>query len=267
MTKISTKNTPANTGGGFFAQKMLQPGVNKCVIHGIKLEKAQYITQREEYFLTLSLEGEPQKVGFDGFLKDPANKTGPKYAGQQAFVKSSNFGYFDGTTNNGYPCTVQDSVLGFLYELCTELGILPWLHSIDNKYDTIQEIVQAFDKEKPFEGIWINYLLAAKVYQNKAGYDAYDLHLVRSTKEGKAFCGDFAQIMKFDKDKHLFKPKPKDPKPAAETKSETPHTDAINADFQTQKQAMGNPFPENNVVETTTDIVVDDGSDLPFDVN
>lgn len=267
MGKISTTTPAGNTGGsGGFIQKSLQPGITKCVIHGIKLEKAPFIKERDGYFLTLSLEGPEQGGTFEGFPKVFGDAAGIKFKGQQSFVKSSTWDYYDGKTGNGYDCSVQDSVLGFLQELCAELGITTWLTSINGKYDTIQEIVQAFDREKPFAGIWINYLLASRVYQNKGGYDAHDLHLIRSSKEGKAFCGDLAQVLPFNKDKHIYRPKPKTLTEGFEGAgggagteqkkvnginttnkvSETPFTDEINKD-------AGNKVPDNaNTVSNQT---------------
>lgn len=298
MAKISTTTPAGNTGGGGggFIQKSLQPGITKCVIHGIKLEKAPFIKERDGYFLTLSLEGPEQGGTFEGFPKVFGDNAGEKFKGQQSFVKSSTWDYYDGKTGNGYDCTVQDSVLGFLQELCAELGITKWLTSINGKYDTIQEIVQAFDREKPFAGIWINYLLGSRVYQNKGGYDAHDLHLIRSSKEGKGFCGDLAQVLPFNKDKHIYRPKPKaltEGFEGGEQKkttginttnkvSETPITDEMNREAGTKVQENANTASNqtkqeflqemqeagNKVEEKVSDIVTADNSEkLPFELD
>lgn len=298
MAKISTTTPAGNTGGGTgFIQKSLQPGIAKCVIHGIKLEKATFIKERDGYFLTLSLEGPEQQGGaFEGFPKVFGNNGGEKFKGQQSFVKSSTWDYYDGKTGNGYECSVQDSVLGFLQELCAELGITKWLTSINGKYDTIQEIVQAFDREKPFAGIWINYLLGSRVYQNKGGYDAHDLHLIHSSKEGKGFCGDLAQVLPFNKNKHIYRPKPKpltEGFEGGEQKkttginttnkvSETPITDEMNKESGIKVQENANTASNqtkqeflqemqntgNKAEEKVSDIVTADNSEkLPFELD
>jgi hypothetical protein len=295
---ISTKTTPSENGGGFI-QKSLQPGVTKCVLHSIKLERLAYIKEREEYTLTMSLEGMPQGGSFVGFPKVFGDNAGQKFAGQQSFVKSSNWGYYNGKTQNGYDCSVQDSVLAFLKELATELGILSYWEGpeICDKYNTIQEIVEAFNRDKKYAGIWINYLLASRVYQNKAGYDAHDLHLIRSTKEGKAFSGDVAQVLKFDSTKHIYRPKPKTLENGFEAKKEepaktgistkvsaTPITDEMlkesttqsakiaapdnqsKADFLKEIEAVGEKV-EEAPWEETSDIVTEGDGILPFSLD
>ena len=47
------------------------------------------------------------------------------------------------------------------------------IHDAD---DIVAKIREAFNKEKPFAGIQIEYCIAGKEYMNKSNYTAYDLY-------------------------------------------------------------------------------------------
>lgn len=240
---ISTSNIPTTPTGGF-VQKGLKPGNVKCALRSVKLEKQEFVKERDEYMLMLQLETEPipNFTGFDIVFGDP---TKGQYKGQTGRVKASSFNYYDGVNTFNYPVTVEESMLGFLKELCTELGCANWLDAQNNKHETIQQFVEAFDKEKPFANIFINYCIGGRCYQNAKGYDAYDLNLVRGGDGFKGFCGDAALVVKFDATKHIRKQKPKELENGFDAKegvkvqtvNET-HTSAVQEDFKAQQAGL-----------------------------
>lgn len=282
---ISTKNAPTgNNSGGGFTNKSLQPGNVKCKVHSIKLEKAKYVTERDEYNILLSLEGEPLPAPFVGFPVVFGDNNGERFKGQQATVRALQYNTYDGETPNGYTQSVENSVLGFLNDFVKETGCMDYWLSIDNKFDTIQEIIQDMDKAKPFANVWMTFCLGARSYINKAGYNSFDLHIVRADKGSKSFCADASQVMKFDKDKHIIKPKVKDG--ATTKKSETPITDSMQKEGNVTQQAkVAAPNTQNNSDflkeiaevgekaeeapwEETNDIVTEDNSEsLPFSLD
>ncbi len=286
---ISTKtltNTSSDSGGGTFVQKGLKPGNHKLALRAIKLEKQTYVTTRSESMLMLMLETEPL-ANFIGFDRVTGDKSKGYYSGQVSRVRASSFNYYDGQNVNGQDVSIADSALRVVVDLCTELGCSSWVTTNDEKYATIEEYVIAFNNEKPFENIFINYCLGGKSFINKKGYQQFDLNLIRGGDGFKSFCGDLSQVVKFDKEKHIYHSKPKTLEPGISTKIvEQPHLKGINEDFKAQQNKLGvvpavkkakltEPEREDFLKSmeeagqpTETDIVVDDDSNsLPFSLD
>lgn len=261
---IDTKNVPS--GNGKTVNKALQPGNVRAKIHDVWFKKEEYAKDRPEYMLYLQLEGEPVGGDWKGFSKVYGDPNSGTFDGPSGRVRASQYNFYDGSSPNGYEQNIQKDVLGFLRDLCEQTGCLEWFQNLDGRFETIALIVDAFNKEKPYRDVFINWCLGAREYKNKAGYPAYDLSVVRSTVGKRGFSADENKVVKYDPAIHLRKQKPKelpngfDAKP--EVKSEGVHTDALKADHAAQQQALKQPdkMPEANPIASNDD------DSLPFDL-
>lgn len=82
----------------------------------------------------------------------------------------------------------------------------------DGKHETIESLVIAFDKAKPFNKIFLNYCICGKEYMNKNNYLNYDLFLPKYTKAGTPFGPILkdpakSKVLVFDADVHIKKKK------------------------------------------------------------
>lgn len=221
MGKLSTRDIKGES-----ISKALLPGNAVCKINEVILEPVTY--KEGGLNLILVLESEPI-AGFEGFLinKDDASKG--SYKGQIGKVKVGEWAFADGETKSGTKVYRDNDILRFIKNLCTALGKLKWLEDQDGKHDDIQSLVNAFDKEKPFKDIFLNYCICGKEYQNKKNYTNYDLYLPRFTK----IAGPFApktdksklKVITFDESKHITKRK------SSETVSEFGGAPVENKDF------------------------------------
>ena len=115
--------------------------------------------------------------------------------------------YFaDGKTKSGIAIYRDRSVLMFLSNLCKGLGKSEWFASQDNKHDTIEEFVDAFNEEAPYKDVFMDFCIAGKEYESKSGYTNYDLWLPKSTKGSYAFVEkDSDKLLEYNEANHLKK--------------------------------------------------------------
>lgn len=200
---ISTKDI--NVGGG--QPKTLQPGNQKLKVNNVVLEPNKF--KDGSYYIILNMESEPIS-GFEGLLIDRDDESKGRYEGQIGKVKASQYSFEDGETKGGTIIKRDESMLKFLKKLCLALGIGQWLDDQDGKHDTVESIFEAFNKDRPFAGIYIEYCVAGKEYV-KNNYTNYELFLPNGSKEGNPFG---TKLLTFDESKHIVKKK------AADTVSE-----------------------------------------------
>lgn len=200
MAKLNTKDIKSAGEGG--VPKILQPGNVTCTINGVRLNEFTFI--KGAYHLVLSLEGPAIGGDFEGFNIDKDNEKLGKHKGQVGDVKASEWAFADATTKNGNVIERDAEILKFLKSLCTALNINDWLVAQNDKHDTIESLVNALNKEKPFKGIELDYCLCGKEYTNKSGYTAYDLFLPKFVKGGSPFGKN---VIKFNPADHIRKKK------------------------------------------------------------
>jgi hypothetical protein len=188
---IGTKNVSA---GGNGVAKTIGPGNHKLKINSLIAEDFKFIPGAIQ--IILNVETEPIE-GFEGFMLDKDNESLGHYKGQIGRVKAGQYAFADGTTKSGVQIYRDDSILVFLKSICTTLGMLDWFDEQDNKHDTIEDFILAFNETAPYKDKYMDFCIAGKEYEGKTGYTNYDLYLPKSSRDGFAFA-------KVESGKHLL---------------------------------------------------------------
>jgi hypothetical protein len=196
--KLNIKDV--KTGGGGVS-KTLTPGNCVCTINKVELEPFKF--KENSYHLVLHMEGPDQGKDFQGFFLDKTNESLGRHKGQVGRVNASEWAFADGKTKGGVEINRDEEIVRFLKSLCRDLGIKEWIDAQDDKHDTIESLVQAFNKERPFAGKAMEYCLAGKEYVSR-GYTNYELFLPKFSKAGAPFG---PRTIKFNPDEHIRKKK------------------------------------------------------------
>ena len=200
--KIGTKITGSVEG----TPKTLQPGNITCKINEITIEDVSRFKEGA-LSIVLNLESEPIP-NFEGFHVDKDNPDSPVYLGQVGRVKATEWAFADGETKAGTIVNRDEEIVRFLKGLCIALGRVDWLEGEDDKHDTIESLIEAFNQSGISKGVFLDFCICGKEYNNKKGYTAYDLFLPRPSKTGGAFCLKGAKkVAIFDPEKHIKKRK------------------------------------------------------------
>jgi hypothetical protein len=184
------------------------------------------------------LETEPIKdEDFEGLLVDKDDPDGPRYEGQVARVKTSEWAYSDGTTKSGIKVSRNTEIVRVIENICKQTGASKWLEDHDNVFNTIEEFVIAFNNDKPFKNKYMNFCIGAREYVNKAGYNSFDMHLIRPERGQLSFQSVDAGSVKvptFDTDKHIKKAKSESVSSfssGSDLDLDVPTTSRVSADF------------------------------------
>lgn len=220
---IGTKNISDKVSGGF-TPKNLQPGNVSCKIEGIYLEKSRFNDQ--EFNLTLNLEGPDMGEDFTGFMIDKDDPSRGTYRGQIARVRASEYTYKDGTTPSGVAVSRDNDILRMVGFICKETDSSKWLEAQHEKHDTVEELIEQLNTDKPFKDKYLRFCLAGREY-DKNGYTNYDLFLPKFTKTSVPFESETkeeasSKVAKFDPSIHIKKRKTA----TVDSFNETPETGA-----------------------------------------
>lgn len=198
---LSTENLVESTGGGL--SKTIKPGNVTAKIHSIVLEDFKFIP--DAVHVVLNLETAPIE-GFEGFAIDKDNPALGNYKGQVGRVQASQYAFADGTTKTGIEIKRDNNVLIFLKKICTALGKDEWFSAQNNKHNTIHEFVDAFNRDKVANDIYLDFCIAGKEYENKSGYIAHNLFLPKPTQSAYAFAAvDSKKVMNFNENDHIVR--------------------------------------------------------------
>ena len=170
--------------GGSGIPKTITPGNHKLKLNSLVGEDFKFIPGGIS--LVLNVETEPLE-GFEGFMLDKENPDSGHYKGQIGRVKSGQYAFADGVTKSGVQISRDNSILVFIKSLCTTLDIVDWFDAQDNKHNTIEEFITAFDKTAPYQDKYLDFCIAGKEYEGKTGYTNYDLYLPKSSRDGFAY--------------------------------------------------------------------------------
>ena len=198
---ISTKDIKGNSEGGL--PKNLQPGNHTCTVNGIKFEEFKF--KEGAFHIILNLEGPNLGSNFEGFFIDKNNESKGKHKGQVGDVKASEWAYADGQTKSGIVVKRDDEILKLLKNFCNAFDINEWLVDQDGKHATIESLISALNKEKPFKGVAIDFCIGGKEYTNKNGYTAYDMFLPKYSKAGAPF--GKTKVVTFSESDHIRRKK------------------------------------------------------------
>lgn len=204
MSGISTTNiTPAGSG----IPKQIQPGNVSAKILSIYLDRPAFL-KNGEYNVVFNMEGPDLGDDFEGFFIDKDDPSKGRHKGAVGRVKAQEFAFSTGTTKTGIKINRDTEIVRFLHNLFNAMGKGKWYADLDNKYPTIEALVEGINNEKPFENIFLNWCIAGKEYDGKNGYKNYDLFLPKFTKEGapveqEGIEAASSRLYAFDPAKHI----------------------------------------------------------------
>lgn len=197
---LSTTDLAKEGGSGL--PKTIAPGNHVLKINSVALEEFKFIANA--YHLVINVETEPID-GFDGFLIDKDNESLGRYAGQIGRVKASQYAFADGKTKTGIEVQRDRSILIFLQKLCKTLSINDWFVAQDDKHDTIEEFIEAFNNDAPFRDKYFDACVAGKEYEGKSGYTNYDMWFPKDGKGVYSIAPKGGSVLQYDEETHLKK--------------------------------------------------------------
>ena len=199
---LSTTDLTTEGGSGKGMPKTIGPGNHELKINNIRLDSFRFI--EGAYHLILDMETKPID-GFEGFLRDRDDESKGKYEGQIGRVKASQYAFADGETKSGIKIQRDRSILMFLKNLSNALEITDWFTEQDNKHETIEEFVKAFNDTAPYQDKYLHTCLAGKEYENKSGYIAYDCWFAKAKNKMYGYTPNVEAVQVYDESKHLRK--------------------------------------------------------------
>jgi len=197
---LSTTDLAKEGGSGL--PKTIAPGNHTLKINSVVLDPYKFI--EGAYHVILNVETKPIE-DFEGFMIDKDDESKGHYAGQIGKVKAAQYAFADGKTKSGIPIQRDRAILVFIQNLCKAAGCLDWFHAQNNKHDTIEEFVEAFDKDAPFTDKYLEFCIAGKEYEGKNGYTNYDLWIPKGSKDGYAYAEENGKVLPYEEELHLKK--------------------------------------------------------------
>ena len=197
---LSTTDLVKEGGGGL--PKTISPGNYTLKINSVGLDDFKFIPDAKH--IILNVETEPIE-GFEGFMLDKEDESKGHYAGQIGRLKASQYAFADGKTKSGVEIQRDRSVLIFIQNLCKALDINPWFIAQDDKHDTIEDLIEAFNTDAPFKDKYFDCCVAGKEYEGKSGYINHDLWIAKGSKAGYAYTEEGGGVMKYSEAEHLKK--------------------------------------------------------------
>ncbi len=204
---IGTENIPEVTGGGI--QKIIQPGDVVAKINSVVLESADKFKPGAMNVL-INVETPPLE-NFEGFFIDKDDESKGRHLGQVGRIKASQWAIADFTPKGGTLISRDTEIMKIIKQICVAVGAEAWLKAQNNKHETIEAFVAAFEKEKPYAGIFVNWCVGGREYYGAKGHKNFDLYLPKPTpKEAvvESTKKDKPTIMKFNAAVHIIAAKP-----------------------------------------------------------
>jgi hypothetical protein len=205
---LSTKEVKA--GGAGFTSKVFGPGNVSAKIFNVALTKPKYDTKgKKAYFVELLLETAPVKdPSFEGFPINSEKPNGPKHKGQTCTIKNGSFPFSDAKLPSGREIKLDDSVMQFIQTICEQVGST-WLHDVNDKYNTIEELFAGFVAAAPYKDVMLDWCIAGDEYRNKNGYISHYCHLAKWEKGFVQFNNPELKpdgnVIPFNEDVHIKK--------------------------------------------------------------
>jgi len=207
--KLSTADVKT---GGDFTPKNIEPGNVKAKIFKVELDQPDFLIKDKGYFLVLHMETEKPNPEFVGFHTVFGDESSPTFEGQTGKVKASRWAFKDSKTPKGVEIWRDDEMMKFMKNLCEAVGCNDWWKKVDNKYDTIEDFITAFNDDAPFKDKWVNWCIAGRQYTKANGYKGWDLHLPKFSSMGvpmENLDSVKKTLLVFDKADHTEITKPK----------------------------------------------------------
>jgi hypothetical protein len=219
-------------GGGY---KGIVPGNYKAKINKFELWDEHWRPDNG-LFIVMRMETAKPTPDFEGYPIDSENPDGPKHEGLVGNVKFSTYAYktkYD--SRKGKEVERDVAMLEDLLRLCIELDCVEWFKAAQNKYETIQEWIEAFNNDMPYKDRYLEVCIAGEQYFDKEGKLRTGLHFAKYEKEGTKYISAYKsmtspkKVVQYDEAKHFKKVEA----PVVEnfdTSSEVPEMPEINVD-------------------------------------
>lgn len=195
---LSTRDV---TQSGTGLKKTLSPGNHTVRIYDVELAQGYNPGSMK---IILRVEGPNLGPEFDGFLVDPNNPGGAKFAGQVGKISMQRYAYEDKTFQDGTQIKRDNSMLKAIDLLSSACGVQQEVKAIDaSDWNDMIRQVRRFVVNKQ-----LSVCLAGREYTNKSGYKEYELFFPKSAGGKHPFtaAGD-PHILTFTEADHIIKEK------------------------------------------------------------
>jgi len=193
-----------------FISKELKPGNIVAKINKLELKKSDNPREegKDEWTLMLHLEGKPMGKDFVGFDKVFGDPSKGQYLGQTVRVKATRypirtFSWTSKKDGSEQTKTDVEQILGFIQQLCDVVG-KDWLDEIDGKFETLEEIASAFNRQKVVKDVYMSWLVGAEQKVNSKGYDVYYCFLPDYRTAKTVVAKEGGLVTEFDQAVHII---------------------------------------------------------------
>jgi len=173
---LSTSGMSAGSGK---EKPVIGPGNQVVKINSITFDVTPYAA--DAFNIMLHVESEPIEGEFQGFLVDPNDPNGPRYAGQVGRVRFSQYAYKDAILPNGSEISRDTEVMKAMIFLSEQIGKRTELDAI--QASTIEEFMLKCNAVLSGP-TFMNVCLGTREWENKDGYINNDLYLPKLSKAG-----------------------------------------------------------------------------------
>ena len=191
MSGIKTDDVKVGSGK---LPKSFSPGNHVAKILNIEIRIPAFVKQKNlpvQYEIIMDMETEPVGGSFEGWQLDKDDESKGMYLGQTGRVKSREWPYKDGKgkskkTGKDYEFSLVKDILVFIKMIEEECGS-DFLGETSGKFDTVEEIVNAFNEAKPFKDIFLKWCIGGQMEMKDDGHPKYYMFLPAFKKGFKIF--------------------------------------------------------------------------------
>ena len=198
-------NTSGMSAGSGKEKPVMGPGNQVVKINSITFDVTPYAA--DAFNIMLHVESEPMEGEFQGFLVDPNNPNGPRYAGQVGRVRFSQYAYKDTILPNGNEISRDTEVMKAMIFLSEQIGKRTELDAI--QANTIEDFMVKCNVVLSGP-TYMNVCLGTREWENKEGYVNNDLYLPKMSRAGiplEALGVENSRLIKYNvNDKNHYRP-------------------------------------------------------------
>ena len=176
---LSTSGMSAGSGK---MKPVIDAGNQELKINSIAVSAPPY--DQTAYDLVLNVESKPVSGEFEGFLLDANNSNGPRYQGQVGRVKFSRYAFSNATLPSGRAVKRDESILKALITLAEAQGKRAQIDAV--QASTIEDFVSKAGAIL-CDGVFYNFCVGGREWENKEGYTNLDLFLPKFTSQSVPF--------------------------------------------------------------------------------
>jgi len=200
---ISTKSVMSSDNGGGIP-KIIQPGTHELKITSISVQVMPFDAEQKQIVLNC----ETRLIeNFEGFFIDKDNQSLGRHDGQVGRINARRYP-FSNYESGDLKIDREEEMLKFMKALCISSDTLDWFEAVDGKYDTMEDLVTAYNNDKPFADKWFRAVVCGKEYQSGSGYVNHQLFFERPTRAGlgmELVETNPSKLVAYDESKHIIK--------------------------------------------------------------